>query len=94
MSGTLEPWPGNIPTRRRAVREELARARIAAQLAMTKIDAHREVATYGAASATRLRDILREIEQYNPDAAPEAAVFVRIAISNMIAAQLEFGAVI
>ena len=61
-------------------------------LAEHKMSAQRQVAQHGVAQTLRLRDWLRVIEQHNPDAAPAAAVFVRMAEGGMIAAALEFEA--
>lgn len=61
-------------------------------IAERKTTAQRQVAQWGVAQTVRLRNTLRAIEEYCPDAAPTAAVFVRIAEGAMIAAALEFEA--
>ena len=91
MSTNLERYIGRTSVQRQ-VKGEIQRVVARVQVAEAKMAASREVGTYGAASVTHLRNVLREIEQYNVDAAPEAAVIVRIANSSIIAAALEFEA--
>ena len=62
------------------------------ELAERKMAAHRQVGQYGMAQSLPLREWLRVIEQHNPDAAPTAAVFVRLAEGGIIAAAMEFEA--
>jgi hypothetical protein len=89
MSTGLERYMGRAPVQRYVNRE---RSRIAANVQLTedRIAGLREVAAYGAGSVVHLRNILREVEQYNVDAGPEAGVIVRIASSGIIAAVMEF----
>jgi hypothetical protein len=76
----------------RQVRGELSWLEGQQLLAERRMHAERQLAQHGVAQSLRLRDCLRVIEQHNPDAAPTASVFVRLAEGAMIAAALEFQA--
>jgi hypothetical protein len=59
---------------------------------LRSMSAQRQVALHGMAESLELRECLRVIEAYNPDAAPAAAVFARIAEGGMVATALRFEA--
>lgn len=66
---------------------EVARVDTAADLALYRIKVQRSVGAAAAASELFLKNLLREVERLNPDAAPEAAFIVNTAVSGMLVAR-------
>lgn len=68
---------------------ELAVIRAGQELTQAKVAAQAQIALHATAQATRLRNALRVVEEFCPDAAPAAAVFVRLAEGAIVGHILE-----